>query len=349
MQRPPNPLLYEIVDPRLVKRLLLDYQIPIPLKDDSPVEDAHKVLTAIETRNNANGIALLASKPRSPDVTRETIVIPGVDGNDITLYLIRPKRLHPDEIHKCVVYIHGGGMGLYSAVGTLYAHFSEDIAATSGCTVIAVEFRNSTGALGSHPFPAGLNDCKSALSWVYSQKETRKFSKIILCGESGGANLSIATTLAMKQEGKISYIDGLYVMCPYISNLYDDVETEEAKQLPSLHRLDKCGIIDLQTCQSMARMYNPTGENARNPLAWPYWATVEDLEGFPQTAVSVNEADLLLDEGLAFYRKLQRAGVEVRCRNVLGTPHAGDLICMSVLPSLYISMLYDIRAFVDAL
>ena len=63
-----------------------------------------------------------------------------------------------------VLHIHGGGMVILSAAGPLYTRWREALAA-SGMVVVGVEFRNAAGALGSHPFPAGLNDCSSALAW----------------------------------------------------------------------------------------------------------------------------------------------------------------------------------------
>ena len=58
--------------------------------------------------------------------------------------------------------------------------------------------------------------------------------------------------------------------------------------------------------------------NARNPLAWPSFATREDVEGLPPVVISVNECDPLRDEGIAFYRLLLGAGVPARCRQVDG-------------------------------
>ena len=40
----------------------------------------------------------------------------------------------------------------------------------------------------------------------------------------------------------------------------------------------------------------------RNPLAWPSFATVDDVTGFPPTVINVNECDPLRDEGINFYR-----------------------------------------------
>jgi acetyl esterase/lipase len=47
---------------------------------------------------------------------------------------------------------------------------------------------------------------------------------------------------------------------------------------------------------------------ARDPLAWPLFATDDDLRGLPRTVISVNECDPLCDEGVAMYRKLLAAG-----------------------------------------
>ena len=62
-----------------------------------------------------------------------------------------------------------------------------------------------------------------------------------------------------------------------------------------------------------------------NPLAWPAFATEEDVRGLPPTMISVNECDPLRDEGIEFYRTLLRAGVPARCRQVMGTIHATEL------------------------
>ena len=49
-------------------------------------------------------------------------------------------------------------------------HWRDDLAAT-GMVVVGVEFRNAAGALGPHPFPAGLNDCASGAQWAIANKE----------------------------------------------------------------------------------------------------------------------------------------------------------------------------------
>lgn len=62
-----------------------------------------------------------------------------------------------------------------------------------------------------------------------------------------------------------------------------------------------------------------------NPLAWPSFATEEDLRGLVPTVISVNECDPLRDEGIEFYRTLLKAGVKARCRQVMGTTHGIEI------------------------
>lgn len=237
-------------------------------------------------------------------------------------------------------------MSIYSANGSFYKQFENAIASTVNAIVVAVEFRNSSAG---HIFPAGLHDCKSALDWVIANKESRKISRVALCGESGGANLSCALALSAKQQGQIRNIDGVYAMCPFVSGLYSSVECEESKKLPSLRKYDNCGIVDLKTLHFMQRLYDPENQHTRNPLAWPMWASQDDLAGLPPHAISLNEADVLYDEGLVYYRNLRRAGVRTTGRTVLGTCHAGDFLGVLCAPDLYRASLYDLKAFVDGL
>ncbi len=66
-----------------------------------------------------------------------------------------------------------------------------------------------------------------------------------------------------------------------------------------------------------------------NPLAWPAFATEDDVRGLPPTVISVNECDPLRDEGIEFYRLLMRAGVAARCVQLMGTIHGSDVFVIA--------------------
>ncbi len=265
--------------------------------------------------------------PEFPAVASSETKITGVDGNDITLFIDQPRER--TGALPCLVHTHGGGMVLMTAADPVFVRWRKTLAAM-GMVVIGVEFRNGGGKLGSHPFPAGLNDCASAVQWTHAQRSELGISSITISGESGGGNLSIATTIKAKREGWMDQIDSVYAFCPYISGAYQ----EQPAELPSLQENDGY-LLAGSSMQIMVKVYDPDAKHAHNPLAWPLQASVDDLKGLPPHVVSVNELDPLRDEGVAFVRKLQAAGVSVVGRVVLGTSHAGDVSMPEVVPDIY--------------
>ena len=326
-------------DPRMLAAMApfeLDQAPPPPELDASaPLEALHEQTRMAEEGFGMMFEAYFGDLP-SLDVERRTEVISGVDGNDISLYIHRPPAAEGPV--PGIVHTHGGGMVLAAAADPNYVRWRDELA-TVGLVVIGVEFRNGSGKLGNHPFPAGLNDCASALDWVAANRAALGVSTIVLSGESGGGNLALATALKAKREGRIDQVDGVYAQCPYISNLY-----EGDPDLPSLVENDGY-FLSGQMLGPLAHLYDPGGEHATDPLAWPYHAPVEELAGLPPHVISVNQLDPLRDEGLAYYTKLVTAGVPTVSRTVNGTCHAGDLIFRKAMPEVFAASVADLRAF----
>ena len=262
--------------------------------------------------------AMWEAMPDFDDVETSSISIKGVDDNDIALYIDRPRS--QDGPLPGMVYTHGGAMVFMSAADPNIVRWRKSVA-QFGVVVVSVEFRNGGGRLGNHPFPAGLNDCVSATKWVIANKADLGLRSVILSGESGGGNLCLATALKARRDGWSADIDGVYAMCPYIYGDY----ANPIRQLPSLVENDEY-IVDCAQFAVLARVYDPSGEHACDPLAWPFHAQSDDLKGLPPHVISVNELDPLRDEGLQYYRKLVAAGVSATARTVHGTPHAGDFV-----------------------
>ena len=279
--------------------------------------------------------------PAFNDVVVTSEVIKGVDSNDITLHIHKPK--HASGPRPCIVHIHGGGMVLMTAADPGFRRWRSALA-EAGLVVVGVEFRNGGGRLGNHPFPAGLEDCASALKWTHEQRKSLGISTIVLSGESGGGNLALATALKAKQEGWLNCVDGVYAMCPYISGLY----ASPPAQLLSLKENDGY-TLDCAMMSALVKVYDPNNDHAKNPLAWPYHAAIEDLSGLPPHIISVNELDPLRDEGLEYYRKLIRAGNSALARTVHGTNHAGDLSFPDIASDLYQETLRSLCGFAHSL
>jgi len=313
---------------------------PSPVSAASPLADILEACMLAEA-----GFQMLfgmASEPtETPGVSSTVETITGSDGNEVTLFIHRPDDV--DAALPCVVHTHGGGMTILTAADPGYGMWRDSLAAT-GLIVVGVEFRNAGGTLGAHPFPAGLNDCASAAQWVIANRDDLGVSTIVISGESGGGNLSIATALKANQEGWIDGIAGVYAQCPYISGAYADPPAE----LTSLFENDKY-FLDVENMGAMAKAYDPDGANATNPLAWPMHASVSDLASLPPHVISVNELDPLRDEGLVYFRKLLDAGVSAVSRTVNGTCHAGDCLFVDAMPDVFAATIRDIKGFADSL
>lgn len=268
-------------------------------------------------------------------LVNQTETIKGEDNNEIKLYITRPEIISGDL--PGILHIHGGGMAIMTANDPNYIYWRNKLAST-GLVVVGVEFRNTAGILGEHPFPAGLNDCISSLKWVYENKKKLGISKIIVSGESGGGNLSIATGLKAKEDGIIDYIDGIYAQCPYISNLYNKGENELKSLIENnayFLRTDDLGLT--------ASIYD--GIESKNPLAWPYHANKIQLQGLPPHVITVNELDPLRDEGIIFSEKLKHAGVNVKTKIIKGTVHAAENIFPLDIPIIHNQAIEDIKNF----
>ena len=244
------------------------------------------------------------------------------DGNTIKINFIRPES---DAPLPCVYYIHGGGMQSMSCFDGIYQSWGR-IIANQGIAVAMVDFRNCLTASSApeiEPYPAGLNDCVSGLKWLIDSAAELGIdpAHVIVAGESGGGNLTLATGLKLLQEGNMGLIRGLYALCPYIAGEWPQ------ERLPS--STENNGIL-LNLHNNRGRMaYGIEAFDAKDPLAWPLFATEEDVKGLVPTVISVNECDPLRDEGIEFYRLLLKAGVTARCRQVMGTSHAIEIFAIA--------------------
>ncbi|HXB46626.1 MAG TPA: alpha/beta hydrolase fold domain-containing protein, partial [Streptosporangiaceae bacterium] len=217
-------------------------------------------------------------------------VVSQPDGNSINLQVIRPDNA---ETVSCVYYIHGGGMASLSCYDGMYRGWGKIIAA-NGVAVVMVDFRNCVVASSVPevaPFPAGLNDCVSGLKWIVANAGQLNIdpARIIVAGESGGGNLTLATGLKLRQDGDLGLIQGLYALCPYIRGEWPTPECPSSTENNGI-------LLDLHNNRG-AVGYGIEAFKERNPLAWPSFATAQDVEGFPPTVISVNECDPLRDEG----------------------------------------------------
>jgi acetyl esterase len=334
-------------DPRIDPRLKAMFGDMAPLSPLGDVGSREELLAEENSERGRQAAAFLKAMLDSIDteevapstglVTRTETFVSSPDGNIVNIQLIRPDTA---ETLPCVYYIHGGGMQFMSCYDGNYKAWGRIIAA-NGVAVAMVDFRNALRASSAPevaPFPAGLNDCVSGLRWVHANAATLKIdpARIVIAGESGGGNLTLATGLKLKQDGDIGLVKGLYALCPYIAGKWPSPESPSSTENNGI-------LLDLHNNRG-AMGYGIEAFADRNPLAWPGFAAEADVKGLPPVVISVNECDPLRDEGVNFYRLLLKAGVPARCRQVMGTIH-GTEIFPSACPEISRDTASDIANF----
>ena len=325
------------LDPRIAK-VMANMPAPGPnsgmpqISLTSSYEESLRWVSAMEGMLAAQDPAILASMPEFKDVVSRKETIQGVDANAVELYVDEPVDAKTPQGSKvkrpCVVHIHGGGMCFTTAAAASAVRWRKTLA-QQGVMVVGVEFRNAGGILGNHPFPAGLNDCASAVQWVHAHRTELGISSLVLAGESGGGNLAVALGIKANLEGWIAAIDGVFAIAPMIFGYYGSVPPELVSW-----RENEGYQGTLAMTRAMARVYDPEDRHALNPLAWPYNATSEQLQGLPPHIITNYELDLIRDDGAIFARKLQAAGVAAFSRTITGAIHVVELAMPDLVPEL---------------
>lgn len=320
-------------DPRIDPRIKATMGfLPPPVPQDDVVDRAALLIEA----NKPEAIAMLQEMEAGMEMLDDENIAPSagldvatfeftsaLDGNQVKIQYIRPEG---DDPLPLVYYIHGGGMQTMSAFNGLYRSWGR-IIANQGVAVAMVDFRNcltpsSTDSV--EPFPAGLNDCVAGLKHMIAQAADHGVDTdhVIVAGESGGGNLTLATGLQLLQDGDIGLIRGLYALCPYIAGEWPQDRFPSSTENNGL-------LLDLHDNRGR-QAYGIEAFEDENPLAWPSFATEDDVKGLPPTMISVNECDPLRDEGIEFYRLLLDAGVEgAQCRQVMGTIHGTEIFSIA--------------------
>ena len=134
-------------------------------------------------------------QPETPEaVTRvEDLTIPG-PAAEIPVRLYSPD---PDAQLPTVVYFHGGGW----VVGDLDSHdpLCRALANRANVVVLSVHYRLAP----EHKYPAAADDSYAAAQWVseHGAEIGADGSRIVVCGDSAGGNLSAVVSLMARDRG----------------------------------------------------------------------------------------------------------------------------------------------------
>ena len=224
--------------------------------------------------------------------------MPARDGAAVPVRLYAASPPSPAAPLPVLLFFHGGGY----VVGNLDTHdgLCRDLAHRSGWTVLSVGYRLAP----EHRFPTALNDAQDAAAWLAAQGAAHGLdaSRLVLAGDSVGG--SLATVLAILSAREPARMR----LRPLLQLLIYPV-TDAAGDHASRGRFAEGYLLEAASLEWFWRLYETDPADRRDWRFSPLHAP--DLAGVAPALLLLAEYDPLLDEGLAYGRRLQAAGVPV--------------------------------------
>jgi acetyl esterase len=278
----------------------LDKQIAAVLQQfsDLPAPDFSQ-LDAAQYRQYSDN--LLPAIPGDLMIEVRNLRVAGA-ASDLDARLYRPLE---EDVLPLLVFFHGGGF----VMGNLDTHdnLCRSLASQTAAVVVSVAYRLAP----ENHFPAAPLDCYAATCWLVEHAAELGVDgcRLALAGDSAGGNLALAVSrLAAQRQGpKISYQCLFY---PVTDARCDSQSYEDFAEGYFL-----TGAMMYWFWQQYLQ---DTGQGD-DPLASPL--RDETLADLPPTTLITAEFDPLRDEGEAFARRLQQAGVSVRVQRCEGMVH----------------------------
>jgi acetyl esterase len=161
-----------------------------------------------QTRENMGEVRALASAARKDLVGRHA--------NDVSMTVVgNLRRFVPKsglDRTKVIVFVHGGGWINCDTI--THGAIMSDLAALTGHEVLGPEYPLAP----ENPYPAGLD---AVCELVAELTASRPNVRIILAGDSAGANLALATALRLRDEGRDGPLAALLLWYGCYRNLFD--------------------------------------------------------------------------------------------------------------------------------
>lgn len=290
--------------PRVIDGVELDVQVQLLLWLAKRVgRKPHAEMGLVRARRELERGGTVLSLLTTPMARVADLATDGASRVPLRLYV--PRALAGLVDAPALVYLHGGGF----ALGSRDSHdgLCRYVAEHTPCVVVSVEYRLAP----EHKFPAAVDDSVAALRWVQAHAKELGIdpARIAIGGDSAGGNLSAVTCLEQKRDG---------VMQPRLQVLLYPA-TDLTRAMPS-HRVYGNGfLLDRQDVDWFVDQYVRSKDDLLDPRGSPLFA--KDFTGLPPALVVTAGFDVLRDEGEAYARKLEDAGVRVMLHRDPGMVH----------------------------
>lgn len=246
------------------------------------------------------------------------------DGETVKLHIVKPIGIGRNA--PVFIYIHGGGwvLGDYPT----HKRLVRDIVVESGAVAVFPDYTPSPEAR----YPKAINQIYAATKWVaeHGSEIGVNGKDLAVVGNSVGGNMTASVVLMAKEKNGPA-IKLQVLLWPVTDANFETGSYQELGEGRFLTRNMMIWFWD---------NYLPDSKARKEIYASPLQATLEQLKGLPPALIQVAENDVLRDEGEAYARKLDEAGVAVTLTRYGGLIHDyGLLNPLAEVPAVKIALL----------
>ena len=276
-----------LVDPHLspaVKALLTPLNAPGPAVESLSEQDSRNLLINLQAsvKVDLSGI----------DESEKTIT---QDGYVVKLTIVRP--IGNNKKLPLFIFTHGGGwvLGDYPT----HKRLVRDLVVASEYAAVFVHYALSPEA----HYPQAINEIYAAAKWVSEHGDEINVDgkNMAAVGNSAGGNMTTALCMMAKDKGGPG-IKLQILMWP----VTDASFTED-----SYEKYGRQRFLTTPLMKWSWDRYITDKKQRKEKYASPLQASLEELKDLPPALIQVAENDILRDEGEAYGRKLEQAGVKV--------------------------------------
>ncbi|OXB13914.1 alpha/beta hydrolase [Flavobacterium reichenbachii] len=261
---------------------------------------------------DARGVLVGAQKSVEVDYSgiEESEKVISQNGLKVKIHITKPKDAKANA--PVFIFIHGGGwvLGDYPT----HRRLVRDLVVESGAVAVFPDYTPSPEA----QYPVAINEIYAATEWVSENgKEIGVNGKnLAVVGNSVGGNMTAAITL-MAKDKKGPHIKLQVLLWPVTDANF---ETESYNSFANGRFLTK------NMMKWFWNNYLPDTSKRKEIYASPLQASLDQLKDLPPALVQTAENDVLRDEGEAYARKLNEAGVPVTLTRYSGLIHDYGLL-----------------------
>lgn len=257
-------------------------RIPISDEGQLALKTIREVLSQVPSSENLGLTerrdALLAFASRQPE-------IPGVEVRAETIGGVPVERLIPPNPNGRLLFVHGGAFVAGSAA--THRGMAARLALAAGAEAISIDYRLAP----EHPYPSALQDVMAVWNALAAEPTSTAF-----IGDSAGGCLVLAALIAARDQNLRLPAAALFIS-PWVD-----------LRLNAASHSDRAGVETMLTRPGLAldaKRYT-NGLDPADPKISPLLAGLANL---PPCLIQVGDHEILLDDAVALYEKLQVCGV----------------------------------------